>query len=118
FNLSNNDVFLQKTSYCFDPSIWEFFCPLILGAKLVLVPSAKQFDIIHIINLMQQHQVSIIDVVPSFLQFLLEQNPDLPSLKIVLSGGEILSPSLQKRFYDHFKETILYNTYGPTEASI
>ena len=36
YGVSPADVVLQKTPFSFDVSVWEFFCPLIAGATLVL----------------------------------------------------------------------------------
>ena len=33
FELNRNDVILQKASYSFDVSVWEFFLPLMFGAR-------------------------------------------------------------------------------------
>ena len=35
FGLDGADVVLQKTPMSFDVSVWEFFWPLLTGAKLV-----------------------------------------------------------------------------------
>ena len=36
FALSTSDRVLQKTPFSFDVSVWEFFWPLLAGARLVL----------------------------------------------------------------------------------
>ena len=36
FALTTQDVVLQKTPMSFDVSVWEFFWPLVTGAKLVM----------------------------------------------------------------------------------
>ncbi|WP_336947670.1 AMP-binding protein, partial [Asaia sp. HN010] len=36
YRLDAGDVVLQKTSFGFDVSVWEFFWPLLAGARLVL----------------------------------------------------------------------------------
>lgn len=40
FNLQANDAVLQKTPYSFDVSVWEFFWPLLTGARLVIAKPA------------------------------------------------------------------------------
>ena len=34
--LSSQDVVLQKTPFSFDASVWEFYAPLLAGARLVM----------------------------------------------------------------------------------
>ena len=36
YRLTGDDVVLQKTPFSFDVSVWEFFWPLIVGARLVM----------------------------------------------------------------------------------
>ena len=43
YRLTQEDVVLQKTPFSFDVSVWEFFWPLVTGARLVLaVPGAHR----------------------------------------------------------------------------
>ena len=39
YRLSAEDRVLQKTPYSFDVSVWEFFWPLLTGARLVIGPA-------------------------------------------------------------------------------
>ena len=36
YGLTADDVVLQKTPFSFDVSVWEFFWPLMVGARLVV----------------------------------------------------------------------------------
>ena len=38
------DVVLQKTPFSFDVSVWEFFWPLIVGARLVVAAPGAHRD--------------------------------------------------------------------------
>ena len=44
YNLTNSDTVLQKTPFSFDVSAWEFFWPLMTGARLVLAPPGTHRD--------------------------------------------------------------------------
>jgi non-ribosomal peptide synthetase component F len=56
---------------------------------------------------------------PSLLSALLRQSylDKLPSLRHVVSGGEVLTPELKDNFFKNCAAQ-LYNVYGPTEAAI
>ena len=41
YRLTADDVVLQKTPFSFDVSVWEFFWPLLTGARLVLARRAR-----------------------------------------------------------------------------
>ena len=44
YGLGADDVVLQKTPFGFDVSVWEFFWPLVTGARLVLARPAGHRD--------------------------------------------------------------------------
>jgi amino acid adenylation domain-containing protein len=123
FHPKSTDAILQKTSYCFDPSVREFFLPLLFGSKLIIAIPDGHKESSYLCEMLREQQISIIGLVPSMLRALLEE-PNLKqnnqSVRMVISGGEELPVELQKRFYECFdaEKTILCNSYGPTEASI
>ena len=41
FGLTADDAVLQKTPFSFDVSVWEFFWPLAVGARLVIAPPGR-----------------------------------------------------------------------------
>jgi acyl-coenzyme A synthetase/AMP-(fatty) acid ligase len=118
--LSPQDVVLQKTPYTFDVSVWEFFWPLLEGARLALVPPGSHKDPDALQRLLWQEQVSYAHFVPSmlgaFMQF--RRFEELRALRGVVCSGEALDAALCERFFDQARDTRLYNMYGPTEASV
>lgn len=120
FNLSSDDVVLQKTTYCFDVSVWELLWPIMVGAKLVFAKPDGQKDSNYIESLINKHQISTIHFVPSMLEiflFSLEKGA-CESLKRVLCSGEELSLRQVSLFRDKLDHAELHNLYGPTEAAI
>ena len=120
FPLDQSDRMLFKYSISFDPAIEEIFHPLISGASLVIVPSDRQYDTRYLVDVIREQQVTAIDVVPTMLKALLddERIKECRSLRRVLSGGEVLSVELKDRVYARLPEVELVNVYGPTEAAI
>ena len=119
FPLSVKDCVPLKYSFSFDVCVLECFWPLLAGARLVIGRPGGHQDIDYLVQLMAEHKVTSIDVVPSLLEALLE-NPKFASntsLRRITCGGEALPIELQQRF---FTQTIaeLHNMYGPTEATI
>jgi len=119
YTLTDQDVVLQKTPYSFDVSVWEFFWPLITGAKLVVAEPNAHKDSARLAAIIQQHQVTTIHFVPAMLQAFLDHSTvsDCRSLKRVICSGEALPYQLQQQFFQSF-DAQLHNLYGPTEASI
>jgi amino acid adenylation domain-containing protein len=120
YRLMPDDRVMQKTPFSFDVSVWEFFWPLISGARLVVARPGGHQDPAYMAALIAEQQITTMHFVPSMLQaFLLE--PDLErcrSLRQVMCSGEALPFDLQERFFTRFAATELHNLYGPTEAAI
>src|SRR5262249_31360900 len=119
FALMAADRVVQKTSMSFDASVWEFFAPLLVGAQLILARPGGQQETAYFVKLLAAHQVTVLQLVPSLLQMLLEEETfeTCSSLGHVFCGGEVLPPALQERFFACLPAA-LHNLYGPTEATI
>jgi amino acid adenylation domain-containing protein len=119
FPLLPEDRVLQRTSPCFDASVWEFFAPLIAGAQLVVLPGPARRDPAAIAATIVTAGITVLQVVPSLLRALLEE-PDLlaaSELRRVFCGGEVLTADLRDRFHASCRAELV-NLYGPTEATI
>ncbi|MCC5661301.1 amino acid adenylation domain-containing protein [Nostoc sp. XA010] len=119
YQLTEADRILQKTPFSFDVSVWEFFWPLIAGARLVLARPEGHKDSAYLVELIAEQQITTVHFVPSMLQiFLEEQNlKKCYSLKKVICSGEALPFKLQERFFKRLSAE-LHNLYGPTEAAV
>jgi amino acid adenylation domain-containing protein/thioester reductase-like protein len=119
FNLSAADAVLQKTPYSFDVSVWEFFWPLLVGARLVITAPNDHKNPDRLIALINMHSVTTIHFVPSMLRVFLEASAVncCPTLKQVICSGEALTAELRQLFFARHNAE-LHNLYGPTEASI
>ena len=120
YHLTPEDRVMQKTPFSFDVSVWEFFWPLITGARLVVARPGGHQDAAYLAALISGQQITTMHFVPSMLQAFLHE-PDLEqcrSLRQVMCSGEALPFDLQQRFFARFETTELHNLYGPTEAAI
>jgi amino acid adenylation domain-containing protein len=117
FELSSNDVVLQRTSPSFDVSLWEILGALASGSSLVIARDAS--DPARLVELIIRHSVTFIEAVPSLLRALLlmPRWRECRSLRLVCCGGEAMSEALRSQFYASAC-CCLYNMYGPTEAAI
>ena len=119
YGLSAADRVLQKTPYSFDVSVWEFFWPLITGARLVMVEPGGHKDPRYLVRLIEAEQITTLHFVPSMLAVFLEDDAvsRCRSVKRVFCSGEALSYELQQRFFARLPAE-LHNLYGPTEAAV
>ena len=120
YPLSADDVLLQKTPYGFDVSVWEFFWPLMAGARLVIARPEGHRDASYLARVIRERGVTTAHFVPSMLRvFLQEQGVEgCRSVKRVYSGGEALTRELQELFFARLPGAELYNLYGPAEAAV
>ncbi|MFI6444194.1 amino acid adenylation domain-containing protein [Kitasatospora sp. NPDC050543] len=110
---------LQKTPMSFDAAQWEILAPAV-GARVVLSPPGSYRDPQALIDTIVEHEVTVLQCVPTLLQALLdtEEFQRCRSLRRVFSGGEALSRQLARAFADALPWASLVNLYGPTECTI
>ena len=120
FKLSEKDSVLQKTTFCFDVSVWELLLPLMTGAKLVFAKPGGQKDTWYLKSVIEKEQISILHFVPSMLVLFLTDldEGECQSIKKVVCSGEALKPSHIELFKKKLPNAELHNLYGPTEAAI
>ncbi|VVN37189.1 Linear gramicidin synthase subunit B [Pseudomonas fluorescens] len=120
YPLDARDTVLQKTPFSFDVSVWEFFWPLMVGARLAVAPPGAHRDPAQLVRLIEQHQVSTLHFVPSMLQAFVQGDgfERCASLRQIMCSGEALSADLQNSLFRVLPGVGLYNLYGPTEAAI
>jgi surfactin family lipopeptide synthetase A len=119
YSLNASDNVLQKTPYSFDVSVWEFFWPLMTGARLVIAVPELHKDSFGLAKLIRREAVTTIHFVPSMLQAFVETPgvESCTSLQRVICSGEALPTDLVQRFQEKLPAE-LHNLYGPTEASV
>ncbi|MFJ2665237.1 amino acid adenylation domain-containing protein [Nocardia fluminea] len=128
YPLALGDVYLQKTATTFDVSLWGYFMPLRVGAKLVLATPDGHRDPAYLIDLIGKHKVTVTDFVPSMLTMFAAQaavadpiaaseGADLESLREILVIGEAL-PAETVDAVAAVCSARLHNLYGPTEAAV
>ena len=120
YGFTSADRIVQKTPFSFDVAGWEFFCPLLCGARLVFLPPGKHKDPVYLRDFLQREEITLVHFVPSMLEAFLQVDglEQCPSVKQVFSSGEALSVGHVARFFQQRGGVRLHNLYGPTEAAI
>jgi len=109
--------FLQFAAPTFDVSIFEIFFPWYRARTLVGCTRAHMLgDLPEIIRSLD---VDAAELTPTVVNNLLTGRSSVPSLKLLLTIGEMLTQDLISEYGDSDeREGILWAMYGPTEASI
>lgn len=114
--LGPDDRVAALTTTSFDISALELFLPLIVGARVVLgsLEATRDPDLAR--QLIERHDVSVVQATPSKLRLLLDAGW-VPGRSVrVFSGGEKLAPDLARSLTRTAGE--VWDLYGPTEATV
>ncbi len=121
YGIGPGDVVLQKTPFSFDVSVWEFFLPLLSGARLVVARPDGHKDPAYLAGVVRERGVTTLHFVPSMLHAFLEHDgvgADCAGVRRVVCSGEALPASLVEAFRRRLPGVELHNLYGPTEAAV
>ncbi|HSJ26982.1 MAG TPA: amino acid adenylation domain-containing protein, partial [Acidimicrobiia bacterium] len=118
-DVTTSDRLLVTKTIAFDASIVELFGGVIAGAGLVIPEDRDQTDPALLIQTIVDHDVSILQFVPTMLAVFLQEPrvSECRSVRLVACGGEPLPPELCRRFHD-LLDAELANHYGPTENTV
>nr|WP_237089080.1 non-ribosomal peptide synthetase/type I polyketide synthase [Paenibacillus larvae] len=125
YQFGEKDVWTLFHSYAFDFSVWEIWGALLYGGKLVVVPYAVSRSPELFLDLLRDHQVTVLNQTPSAFRLLIYadgQRPDPASLSLryVIFGGEALDPRWLVPWIDRYglDAPQLVNMYGITETTV
>ncbi|WP_157224997.1 non-ribosomal peptide synthetase, partial [Nocardia thailandica] len=119
YRLTADDVYLQKTATTFDVSLWGYFLPLMVGAKLIIAAPDGHRDPLYVADMIARHGVTVTDFVPSMLTVFVAHatRAQLATLRAVFVIGEALPPETAAGLRA-ISTAGLHNLYGPTEAAV
>jgi amino acid adenylation domain-containing protein len=120
YALEAEDAILQKTPFSFDVSVWEFFWPLLAGARLVMARPGGHKDPRYLCETIEKNRITTLHFVPSMLHAFLEHGEAgrCSSVRQIMCSGEALSAAVARRCRELLPWTNLHNLYGPTEAAV
>ncbi len=122
YSFNDRDVFLYKAPITFDVAVREIFTPFAVGATIVIAREGSHGDPIYLAELIRRHEITVIHFVPAMLAMFNEllgpQVGNLTSLRLVVTGGEALTPPVARQLVERLPGTRLQNQYGPAETSI
>jgi amino acid adenylation domain-containing protein len=113
FEMGHTDHCLWFSSPGFDASLSEIFLALFSGSTLYIASRSLIQNQYHFLDWFNQEQISVATIPPAYLMAL--PDVELPTLRVLISAGEALSPALATRFASKHR---LFNAYGPTENAV
>ncbi|MGC1853125.1 MAG: condensation domain-containing protein, partial [Solirubrobacterales bacterium] len=113
-----DDVALHVVPLGFDISGHEIWGALANGARLVIAPPGRP-DPAELGRLIADRGVTILTISAGLLHELVHAAlPDLGGVRLIASGGDVLSPTAVVEMRRTHPSVRLLNSYGPTEATI
>lgn len=115
FHPSNNDIMLQYSVCSFDIFVEEVFTTLLSGGTLAIPSNDDKSSINKLMQFVDKNKITIISGFPYLLQEIntLDEIPD--SLRLLISGGDVIRESYITNLKDKVE---IYNTYGPSETTV
>jgi amino acid adenylation domain-containing protein/non-ribosomal peptide synthase protein (TIGR01720 family) len=112
--------YLLLSSFAFDSSVAGIFWTLADGGALVLPAPDEEKDVGKLATIIAQQRVTHTLALPALYRLLLAYAPDqaLASLATVIVAGEACPPQLVAEHYALLPHCLLFNEYGPTEATV
>ncbi|MCP4157041.1 MAG: amino acid adenylation domain-containing protein, partial [bacterium] len=119
--ITPESIVAQNASHTFDISVWQMFVALVKGGKIIIYPGDFVLETQRFIARVAEDNVTILEVVPSYLsvmfEFLKDSGGELDKLEYLLVTGEAVKPNLVKQWFALYPGIKMVNAYGPTEAS-
>jgi D-alanine--poly(phosphoribitol) ligase subunit 1 len=117
-----DETFLNQAPFSFDLSVMDLYPNLVTGGTLFSVTKDHVANLKKLYEAFGASEVSTWVSTPSFAQMCLIEKtfaqPMLPKLRRFLFCGETLAPETASQLLERFPQAEVWNTYGPTEATV
>jgi amino acid adenylation domain-containing protein len=123
FGFHERDRMPALSSFAFDISLFELFCPLLAGGTAVILPAEEVLDVdalaARLPGFTRLHAVpSLMRQIVNRLKRVSLSAASLDGMETVFVGGEAVPPALLEEMSEVFVGAGLHVLYGPTEATI
>ena len=113
YGIGRQDIVFQGASVAFDLSMEEIWIPYLVGASLFVATREMLGEAEALPDLLGAAGVTVLDTVPTLLGLL---SRDIPSLRLIILGGEACPPAIAERWCRAGRT--IFNSYGPTETTV
>ena len=119
---AGQETFLNQAPFSFDLSVMDLYGSLATGGTLYSITRGEIANFRALFQSLNDSQVTVWVSTPSFAQVcLLEKTFSAgrqPGMRKFLFCGETLNPGTARQLLDRFPDAEVWNTYGPTEATV
>ncbi len=116
------ETFLNQAPFSFDLSVMDLYGSLATGGTLYSITRGEIANFKALFQALNASSVTVWVSTPSFAQVCLLEKTfaagRLPGMRKFLFCGETLNPGTARQLLDRFPDAEVWNTYGPTEATV
>jgi len=116
------EVFLNQAPFSFDLSVMDLYSSLVTGGTLFSLTKEVIAEPKKLFQTLPNSEISVWVSTPSFAQFCLTEpafkEEMLPQVNKFWFCGETLTPEVAGSLLTRFPKAEVWNTYGPTEATV
>ncbi len=116
------ETFLNQAPFSFDLSVMDLYGSLATGGTLYSITRGEIANFRALFQSLNDSRVTVWVSTPSFAQVCLLEKTfaagRLPGARKFLFCGETLHPGTARQLLDRFPGAEVWNTYGPTEATV
>jgi D-alanine--poly(phosphoribitol) ligase subunit 1 len=122
FPINGHLCFLNQAPFSFDLSVMDLYPALASGGSIFAITKEMIARPKILFEALQKSKTQVWTSTPSFVQMCL-MDPSfneglLPELTCFLFCGEILPVTISRQLLERFPKAKVFNTYGPTEATV
>ena len=115
-------TFMNQAPFSFDLSVMDTYLSLYTGGNLVLLNKETTGDMKCLMKTLSVSKINVWVSTPSFADLCLPATQlceeEIPSIRTFLFCGEPLTKTTVKKLYERFPNSLVVNTYGPTESTV
>ncbi|MEY9877085.1 amino acid adenylation domain-containing protein [Streptacidiphilus sp. MAP12-33] len=114
----DHDRVLLVAPYEFDPSTYGIWHPLLHG-RTVVVATEDELTVTGLSRVLREERITAANITAGLFRVVAEENPTAFSgMRLVITGGDVNSPSALRRALDACPELVIRGNYGPTEVTL
>ncbi|MBC7473526.1 MAG: amino acid adenylation domain-containing protein [Candidatus Sericytochromatia bacterium] len=113
YQIVPEDKVYQGFTTAFDASVEEIWMAFGNGATLIPATIEMQRSGSFLGKMLEEEEITVVSSVPTLLSLIAD---DIPTLRLLIFGGEVCPQHLIEKWSKPNRR--LFNTYGPTEATV
>lgn len=120
FGFNDTDILANHSNFYFVKATLEIFGSVLFGATTHILGGFLGVFGAELFSYYKKHKITTLNLVPSMINFIAKsgvlENYELPSLKRVLIGGEMLNAKMIRVWKNAYTHVDFFNCFGGTEA--